>query len=62
MTDDTACLVDATPSAMAEGINNILDDEAKRQRLADNAIVYIEKEHSLKSFKQRLEAIYSYLR
>ncbi len=61
MTDKTALLVDATPKAMAAGLNELLNNPEKCRHLAMHASEYIKQEHSLKAFKTKLRDIYDYI-
>jgi len=59
--DDNACTVEATPVALAEGINRVLDDEEYAQRLGWNAKQEAEERFSFNAFRKQLNSIYAQL-
>lgn len=61
LTDKIAMLTAPTAAAMAQGMAQLLDDEALRQRLTHQANQYVRREHSREAFLAQLYAIYSSL-
>lgn len=61
LNDRIAYLVEPQPAAMAEGMEQLLLNEALCQQLARAATVYVHAEHSYEAFLSRLYAIYAHL-
>lgn len=59
--ESNACTVDATPAALVEGINRVLDDENYARNLGENATKEAETRFSFAAFSRKLNSIYSAL-
>ncbi len=58
MTSDIGVLAEPNTKDFSRGIINIVGDKGLRKKLASNAKVYIEKEHSFEAFSRTVEKIY----
>ena len=58
MTPDIGVLAEPNTKDFSRGIINIVGDKGLREKLASNAKVYIEKEHSFEAFSRTVEKIY----
>jgi glycosyltransferase involved in cell wall biosynthesis len=59
MTDEHACLVEASAAGIAEGIDILVKNPELCQRLAKNARDLIEAEHSFSAFHEKVQQIYT---
>jgi glycosyltransferase involved in cell wall biosynthesis len=56
--DATACLVDPTPRAFADGLRRVATDAAYRRRIGDAARAKLQLEYSVERWQQRLATFY----
>lgn len=61
MNDDIALLVDADIQSYAEGMQRLIDDKNLRERLASQAKDYIQKEHSMTTFKSKVNQLFAFI-
>jgi len=61
MTENEAVLTPPDHNLMAAAIGRLLDDPAKRERIAKNAQTLIQREHSLTAFRQKVDQIFGEL-
>ena len=59
MTDEHACLVEASAAGIAEGIEHLVKNPELCQKLAKNAQDLIEAEHSFCAFHKKVQQIYT---
>lgn len=59
MDEDIAMLADPEKENFSGAMLELLSDEELRKRLADNARVYIKREHSYATFKERIHELYA---
>ena len=59
LNDQVACLVDADPEEMAEGIRYLCRDAAARQELGAQGQALVAREYSLNAFREKLSGFYT---
>ena len=59
--DTTACLVDPTPRAFADGLRRVVSDATYRRRIGDAARTKLQSEYSVERWQQRLASFYQAL-
>jgi glycosyltransferase involved in cell wall biosynthesis len=57
--DDVAYLVDPEPAALGQGLAALLRDPELRSRLATSAKAYVQREHTPRAARRKLEAFYT---
>ena len=61
LNDANACTVAATPEALVQGINRVLDDDDYAEKLGRNAKQEAEERFSFNAFRKQLNHIYTQL-
>jgi glycosyltransferase involved in cell wall biosynthesis len=59
LTDEIACLVDPEPDAMARGLEELLRDRDRRDRLSANAKSYAQRELTREAFERKVLRFYA---
>ena len=59
--DQTACLTEATPDALASGMLRLMDDEILRSQYGTAGKRLVEERHSFRVFRQKVISLYEWL-